>query len=298
MAVPVDVRDLVKTSAALVRDRERELGLAIVLELDAPDALVDAVRETVRPVTASASLQVEAIEPCRTLAIRPGTDALIAVAGGTSTDLKDLLRAVRTVHLPAVVIALGGGSLADDLAALLEHPRADVVVDDDPRRLLEDRLAAWLAEELPTKRLALAHNLPFTRRAVAEEAVRTTAWQNALIGAAAFLPGADMPIMTANQAKMLLRIAAAYGGPLGPERVKELLAVVGGGLLFRGVARQALGLVPVLGWAVKGGVGYGGTIAMGKAAIAYFERGADLGAVVAGLRSGGRPSALVRDAGE
>jgi uncharacterized protein (DUF697 family) len=28
----------------------------------------------------------------------------------------------------------------------------------------------------------------------------------------------------------------------------------------------------VLGWAVKGGVAYGGTVALGKAAIKYFEK--------------------------
>ena len=37
-----------------------------------------------------------------------------------------------------------------------------------------------------------------------------------------FIPGADMPIMTLNQAKMLLQIAAAYGQPLSAERIKEL----------------------------------------------------------------------------
>jgi uncharacterized protein (DUF697 family) len=114
---------------------------------------------------------------------------------------------------------------------------------------------------------------------VAEDAVKTTAWQNALVGAVTPIAGADMPIMTANQAKMLLQIAAAYGQPLGVDRIKELAAVVGGGLLLRTLARQALITVPVLGWAIKGGIGYTGTYAMGKAAIAYFEDGADLGQV-------------------
>ena len=52
--------------------------------------------------------------------------------------------------------------------------------------------------------------------------------QNAGVGLVVFIPGADLPIMTLNQAKMLLQIAAAYGEPMGKERVKELAAVVGG----------------------------------------------------------------------
>jgi uncharacterized protein (DUF697 family) len=158
-----------------------------------------------------------------------------------------------------------------------------VIVSYDPAEVVS-RLGAWLTDTLGSKRLALAHNFAFMRRAVAEDAVKTTAWQNALVGAVTPIAGADMPIMTANQAKMLLQIAAAYGEPLGVERVKELLAIVSGGYLMRAVARQALTIVPVLGWAIKGGVGYTGTLAMGKAAVQYFEDGDDLGQVLAKFR--------------
>ena len=51
------------------------------------------------------------------------------------------------------------------------------------------------------------------------------------------------------------------------------VAVVGAGLGFRTIAREALGFVPGLGWAVKGGMAYVGTKALGKAATAYFEQG-------------------------
>ena len=90
-----------------------------------------------------------------------------------------------------------------------------------------------------------------------------------------------MPIMTVNQAKMVLQIAAAYGHPLGVDRIKELAATLGGAFIFRTIARQAAGLVPALGWAIKAGVGYAGTVAIGNTAIDYFENGGD----VAGLAS-------------
>ena len=47
--------------------------------------------------------------------------------------------------------------------------------------------------------------------------------------------------MTANQAKMVLEIAAAYGQPLTADRIKELAAIVGGGFAWRAVARQIIG---------------------------------------------------------
>jgi uncharacterized protein (DUF697 family) len=121
--------------------------------------------------------------------------------------------------------------------------------------------------------------------------VQATAWQNAAIGGLSFVPGADMPLMTLNQGKMLLQIAAAYGQQLGPDRVKELAALVGGGFVFRTLARQALTLVPGFGWAIKAGVGYTGTVAMGRAAIAYFEQGADVPQMIAGLKESARHAA-------
>ena len=52
---------------------------------------------------------------------------------------------------------------------------------------------------------------------------------------------------------------------------------MGAGLGFRTIAREALGFVPGLGWAVKGGMAYVGTKALGKAATAYFEQGGPRG---------------------
>jgi uncharacterized protein (DUF697 family) len=68
-----------------------------------------------------------------------------------------------------------------------------------------------------------------------------------------------------------MRLAVAHGEPLDRHRAGELLGVVGAGFGFRAVAREALDLIPVAGWAVKGGVAYAGTKAIGEAAVRYFE---------------------------
>ena len=127
------------------------------------------------------------------------------------------------------------------------------------------------------KRLAFALAFPFVRKPLSLEAVNSTALQNAGVGLLVIIPGADMPVMTLNQAKMLLMIAAAYGEELNMERVKELAALVGGAFACRAVARQLVAFVPALGWAVKAAIGYTGTVAMGRAAIEYYEDGATLG---------------------
>ena len=132
-------------------------------------------------------------------------------------------------------------------------------------------MGQWVIDACREKRLAMALAFPFVRKPMALDAVNATAAQNAGVGLVVFIPGADMPIMTLNQAKMLLQIAAAYGQPLGLERVKELAAVVGGAFACRTVARQLVAFVPALGWAVKAAIGYAGTLAVGRAAVEYFE---------------------------
>lgn len=145
------------------------------------------------------------------------------------------------------------------------------------------RMGEWVVATFKETRLSYAQAFDFVRRPLALESVRSTAAQNAGVGLVVVIPGADMPVMTANQAKMVLEIAAAYGQPLTADRIKELAAIVGGGFAWRAVARQIIGVVPALGWAVKAGIGYGGTVAMGTAAIEYFEHGGTVGGLIGAL---------------
>ena len=136
-----------------------------------------------------------------------------------------------------------------------------------------DEIARLIAERADDRAYMWAARLPVLRKAVVEETIRKFARQNGILGVAIFIPGADLPALTLNQIRMVFRIAAAYGEQIDRERAVEILAVIGAGLGFRAVAREALGFVPGVGWAVKGGVAYVGTRALGKAAAAYFEAG-------------------------
>lgn len=278
MRLPIDVADLVKSGSQIQKEREKAVRIAVFVEADAPDELVDAVRSALRPHTANARLHIEVVEPGTRLIVDPSSDAVVGVCGSCGASFADSLAEARERAVPVVAIALAEEAAVT--ADTLVHPYRDTLTDLDPQRLVEVDLGDWLTERVQGKRLALAANFAFMRRAVAVEHVRSTAFQNAIIGAVAFIPGADMPLMTANQAKMVMQIAAAYGERIGTERARELLAVVGGGFALRTVARQVVGIVPGFGWAVKSGIGYTGTIAMGYAAIKYFEGEVD----VEGLR--------------
>jgi uncharacterized protein (DUF697 family) len=272
MSLPLDIRDLVSSGAKLDAERERQVKLAVFIDAEASDEAVQAIKEALRPLTVNGRIHVEPAVPGDILVADQAADAVIALVGPGAT-LAESVRRSCDMHIPTVVVALGDSREA--VAARIGHPFNDVIACRETGELLED-LGLWLADRLKTKRLALASNFQFVRRAVAEESVKSTSMQNALIGGVVIIPGADMPLMTANQAKMVLQIAAAYGQPLGSERIKELAGVVGGAFMLRTIARQVVSVVPGFGWALKAGIGYTGTLAMGYAAIEYFEQGGDV----------------------
>lgn len=208
---------------------------------------------------------------------------LIAPDQAAGSDVIPLSHPV-VVHSGAAAVAApdaAGGIVQDAAQDGISLEPIPLSVDMMERLAL--RMGEWVVATFKETRLSYAQAFDFVRRPLALESVRSTAAQNAGVGLVVVIPGADMPVMTANQAKMVLEIAAAYGQPLTAERIKELAAIVGGGFAWRAVARQIIGVVPALGWAVKAGIGYGGTVAMGTAAIEYFEHGGTVGGLIGAL---------------
>ena len=134
-----------------------------------------------------------------------------------------------------------------------------------------EEIAVAVAKRLGEASTSLAGRLPVLRGPVCDELILAISKRNALIAAAVFIPGVDMPILTLNQARLVLRIGLAHGRSMDNQRAAELVGVVGAGFAFRAVARELLNAVPFAGWAVKGGVAYTGTRAVGEAALRYFE---------------------------
>ena len=108
------------------------------------------------------------------------------------------------------------------------------------------------------------------RGAVCDHLIASFSKRNAVIAGVVFVPGVDMPLLTLNQVRLVLRIALAHGEEIDNKRALELIGVVGAGFGFRAIARELLDLVPVAGWALKASVAYGGTRAVGEAAVRYF----------------------------
>jgi uncharacterized protein (DUF697 family) len=202
-------------------------------------------------------------------------DIVVLVAAGfPAAEAAPVVRAAHAAgrHVIALVEEQDGGAWARAAGVFDDEVARGVGGDHNGVPTLEKKIVAAAGD----RAAGLAAALPAVRRAYCDHVVLTNATQNAVIGVVVIIPGADLPAMTANQIRMILKISAAYGEDVGLDRALEILSVVGTAFVFRALARQALDFVPGFGWALKGTVGFTATVALGQAAIAYFEAGAPL----------------------
>ena len=176
------------------------------------------------------------------------------------------LARARRARVP--IVALAG---RDELA--IPHVLATDVVPIRPGQGFPlEEIARVIAARLGEEAAPLAARVPLLRRAVGGQLIAAFSRKNGLVGAAVFVPGADLPVLTLNQLRLLLRLEQAYGLEVGPrERLPELAATLVAGLGLRELARKLLDRVPVAGWAVQSAVAYAATRALGEAAVRRLE---------------------------
>jgi len=199
---------------------------------------------------------------------------VVIVASGDQAALLAAVEGARRARAELIVLlspALAGQARAEARDAGVYEDEL-VVVDPCSAAALKP-VAEAVARAAGDRAAPLARRLPVLRDAAVQRIIRRVASQNGAIGAVVFVPGVDLPAMTLNQVRMMLQIGTAYGRDISLERVPEVLGVVVAGLGLRAAARQVLGMVPLAGWAVKGAFGYAGTLALGEAAIRYYESG-------------------------
>lgn len=203
-----------------------------------------------------------------------GAAVLVHVLGSQAAEADERsLRRARRAGVPVVVVA--AGPVSDDVASRAVPPTHVVRVLAGEGFPLA-RIARTLASRLGEDGAALAARVPLLRRPVCDALAGSFARRNGLVAAAVFVPGADLPLLTLNQLRLVLRIAQAHGEDVGRERLPELAAVVAVGIGLRAVSRRLIEIAQPR-WAVQGAVAYAGTRALGEAALRRFELGAARG---------------------
>ena len=206
-------------------------------------------------VTRDPALSVPLASAERRLAA--SASVLTVVVGDTSPAA----RVVRGVERGRVAVAaLDASSLTQIVTALLE------LVSDDQQ--------VALASQFPPMRpVVFARIIERTARANASFAL-TTGLAESIPLLTAPLNLGDIVVLTKNQLMMCYRIALAAGRDEEPRKMMtEILGVLGGGVLFRQIARQLVGLIPIAGILPKVAIAYAGTAAIGRAMAAWTTEG-------------------------
>lgn len=139
-------------------------------------------------------------------------------------------------------------------------------------------LVPRLIDAHPNLAVAVGRALPTYRRQAANGAIKAAMVWAGAIGAEP-IPGVDIPLLIANQVRLVLRLAAIYGEPITADSARELVATIVSGVALRYLAAEAAKVLPGPGWVIAGSIAAAGTWAMGRVAVEYFESGKQLSPV-------------------
>ncbi len=216
--------------------------------------------------------EVLAREPIKLAILLSRTAHLSGALGGVRDQLVARDMAV-------VVVLVGSFGFLDTFARHGEQLRIEMPALSEQ---YVGTVAAKLFETVaPDRRLALGRQFPGLRQSLFHSIIDETSRANATYafstGLAEIVPLLDVPlnvgdiiVLTKNQLMMAYRLALAAGKQGRPtDVIGELLGVIGGGLMFRQIARELVGLIPVVGIVPKVVVAYGGTWAIGRAVVAW-----------------------------
>ena len=230
---------------------------------------------------------VVALEP-ESLHHRSVTPLVVVLASATAELSLRMKRADEhciRARWPRITLITGTDTPEAAARRVAEHARVAVV---DPVSAPLPLLRAIIDQIEGDARLAVAAALPAFRPVVADVIVDETAKANASFavttGLAETIPVltaplnvGDMVVLTKNQLIMGYKIALAAGRNDEPRSmITEILGVIGGGFLFRQMARQLVGLIPVAGLVPKVAIAYAGTYAIGRGLTAWALRGTEV----------------------
>jgi uncharacterized protein (DUF697 family) len=153
---------------------------------------------------------------------------------------------------------------------------------------LQRSLSPAVLELLPDQHLALARQFPLFRQPVAHQIINETCFSNTAYaistGLAEIVPVLDIPlnvtdmiILTKSQAFLAYKLGLALGfSTRWQDYLAEFGSVIGGGFLWRQLARSLIGLIPVWGIVPKVAVSYAGTYVVGNTILQWYLTGRHL----------------------
>jgi uncharacterized protein (DUF697 family) len=256
----------------------------------------ETLAENMRQDPARPSMRTTTPIPILSLEVDPqiveGADLIVMMIAAAGIDrlerqhtlVREWTRAGKKVIVFYNLSDREAGSKTSGLDFTWEASKMLVGQASDPEYLLENFVPA-VTELLPDDHLALARHFPLFRVPVAQDLINDTSFSNAVYsistGLAEIVPVLDIPlnisdmiVLTKAQAFLVYRLGLAFGFSTDwQDYLSEFGSVVGGGFLWRQLARQLVGLIPVWGIVPKVAVAYAGTYVVGNVILRWYLTG-------------------------
>lgn len=201
-----------------------------------------------------------------------------AIQGVKQTEL-ELYQHIRSLKKPHVVVLNKIDLVRKEKRTVVEQAAANLHLE--PAQVIPvaaksgeniNQLLAAVAMAEPSIVAALGAALPQYRWQLAWRSIISAATLSAGI-ALTPLPVIDFIPLTATQSMMVLSIARIYNYQITLERARELVATFGVAYLGRTIFYQLSKLGGIPGWVLGAAVASSTTVAMGYAAVRWFDRG-------------------------
>jgi small GTP-binding protein len=209
---------------------------------------------------------------------------LIDGTKGLQSRDRELYETIRKLNKPTIVgvnkvDALSGDDTGDKVAneiAVALGVAGVIPVSGRTGVNVAEELIPAMIDASPEAALVIGRELPAYRRNAAQRIIRNATLISLAAGLEPF-PLVDIPILLGNQIRLVLRLAALYGEPVDStntvRHLRELIAVMAGGLGLRYLAEQAAKAIPFGGDFISGAIAGAGTWAMGQVILEYYESG-------------------------
>lgn len=209
---------------------------------------------------------------------------VIDATKGPQAEDRRLYDAIKKLRTPIIVVlnkidALRTDELTDQMAtqvaSMLGVSRVIPISARTGQNIAEELIPA-LIEASPEAALIIGRELPAYRRDAAQHLIRNASLLSLAAGLEP-IPLVDIPILLGTQIRLVLRIAALYGEPMGGpntmRHARELIVTMAGGLGLRYLAEQAAKAVPFGGDLIAGAIAAAATWSIGQVALEYYEGG-------------------------
>ena len=209
---------------------------------------------------------------------------LIDGTKGLQSKDRELYETIKKLNKPTIigvnkVDALSGDEAGDKVAneiAVALGVAGVIPVSGRTGMNVAEELIPAMIDASPEAALVIGRELPAYRRNAAQRIIRNATLISLAAGLEPF-PLVDIPILLGNQIRLVLRLAALYGEPVDSanttRHLRELIAVMAGGLGLRYLAEQAAKAIPFGGDFISGAIAGAGTWAMGQVILEYYESG-------------------------